>query len=185
MNLEPTSRSASWPRLSERLQPFRSRKVCQKCGAAAGKVATQGEFKASQQAERLGHRSLKFGNVTTVYGWQEHDHNDVPEHIYLFLCTKCSDELIEPHVRLYRQIQQHAPSPGIMDLCVDCKWREGSRCKCPIAVFNGGPKPGMQIDYAEPPSIAFVDGTRKGKRWGGRIALYNTPPTACSGKAVQ
>lgn len=185
--MEPTSRSPAWPRLSERLNPFKNRKTCQKCGRKEGDITpVQKTFPGINELLMGQNRAdkTKLGHVMTVYPWVEHDHNDKPEPIYVFLCTKCSNELIEPHVRLYRQGQKFEPLPGIMDICADCKWREMSRCKCPAATFNGGPDPGLKFE-GPTPSVCFVDGTRKGKRWGGRMLIYHGPTTACSGKEAK
>lgn len=136
------------PRLSTTLQPFRSRQLCQRCG----------------------HKGAR--------GWIEHDHHDKPEPIYIFLCKTCEDILIEPHPRLYRPFQPNEPLPGVMDICEPCAHRDGSRCKCPLATFNGGAEPGLQIDIATPAS-AFVDGPK----FRGRVAIWPTPATGCSGLA--
>lgn len=136
------------PRLSASLNPFVSRSKCQRCGT-----------------------------TNNVQGWIEHDHRDKPEPFYVFLCPRCSNELIDPHPRLYSQVMPNAPHPGIMDICADCKWRVGSLCTSRVAMFNGGPAPGLAIKIPEPAS-AFVDGPK----FRGRVALYHSPATDCSGK---
>jgi len=44
------------------------------------------------------------------------------------LCTRCSAHLIAPHPRFYNRIPPNAPFHGIMELCVDCRFRDGVRC---------------------------------------------------------
>ena len=138
------------PRLSETLNPFRSRQQCQQCGGPG------------------------------AHGWIEHDHNDQPEPIYIFLCPHCERQLIERHPRLYRQFSPNEPLPGVMDICAKCINREGSRCKCPLATFNGGAEPGLKIDIPTPAS-AFVDGPK----FRGRLAIWHSPATGCSGLAIK
>ena len=111
--------------------------------------------------------------------WQECDHNDQPEAKYLFLCQPCSDQLIEPHVRLYSQINKWAPAAGAMRLCLDCRHRTGTTCKSPKALFNGGTQ-GLAIDTG-PVTQAFVDGVRNGRRTGWREVFYSGPPKSCAG----
>lgn len=99
----------------------------------------------------------------------------------MFLCPRCSNELIEPHPRLYRAFQPNEPLPGVMDLCADCIHREGSRCKCPLAMFNGGPAPGLDIKLPENSvTRAFVDG----RRYSGPMTFYTAPAVSCSGKNI-
>lgn len=147
------------PRLSETLRPFRSRKVCQKCG----------------HADPSPLYPLK------VSAWIEHDHKDRPQAIYVFLCEACSKEIIEPHIRLYRQAQQFEPLPGIMDLCADCRWREGSRCTNPVAAFNGGAEPGLKIDINGASRAHINYGGGKGE-W---LWMFTEPATGCSGKEAK
>lgn len=70
--------------------------------------------------------------------WQEHDDNDLPEPVIVVLCQTCSKWLIEPHPRLYRQLQRNEPFPGVLDLCVGCRHRDGTRCTSPDLKVNGG-----------------------------------------------
>ena len=70
--------------------------------------------------------------------WQEHDENDKPEPIVVVLCVPCSKRLIEPHPRLYRELQRHEPFPGTLDLCIQCRHRDGTRCTSPDLLANGG-----------------------------------------------
>lgn len=115
----------------------------------------------------------------SVTGWVEHDHNDQPEPIVVFLCHTCAAKLIEPHVRLYRELEKNAPLPGAMALCDDCRHRDGVRCANPKAKINGGP--GLSVKQAQP-HVGFWDGTRGGKRVGGRFCIYTEPPRDCNGR---
>lgn len=139
------------PRLSTSriIGPFRSRKICQRCSRPGPRVTA----------------------------WVEHDHNDKPEPIYVFLCEGCSNELIEPHIRLYREARQNEPLPGIMDICEHCPHRKGSRCESPLAQFNGGPGLDYKLD-SDSVSTAFIDGPK----FRGRIAIFHKPVSYCSGK---
>lgn len=139
------------PRLSIVLNPFTSRMKCQRCATAGPKVQ----------------------------GWQEHDHNDKPEPIYIFLCERCSKELIGPHPRLYSQIWPNSPLPGIMDICADCLWRDRSRCTCPLAILNGGA--GIKIDIERPSTAHLNFGGGRGC-W---QKIYPSPATGCSGKEIK
>lgn len=140
--------SEATPRLSASLRPFTSRCKCQRCGHAGPKVG----------------------------GWQEHDHHDKPEPIYVFLCEKCGKELIGPHARLYSQIWPNSPLPGIMDICADCRWRDRSRCTCPLTLFNGGA--GIKIEIVKPSTAHLYCGGGRG----GWKNIYTHPATGCSGK---
>lgn len=150
--LKPSNLSPTSPRLSTapNTKPFRGRKICQRCDSR-----------------------------TEVAAWIEHDHNDQPEPIYVFLCKVCSDALIGPHMRLYRIASENEGLPGIMDICADCPWREGSRCKCPIAKFNGGTGDGLKYSGHEV-SRMFVDGTK----FRGMLLHWFKAPTGCSGKTI-
>lgn len=169
--LQPTSRTASWPRLSERLTGPRDRHHCQACGAA-NRLRTKSELSSGPGSRHL-------DNVT---GWIEHDHNDTPEPIVVFLCCECATRLIEPHVRLYRELEKNAPMPGAMPLCDNCRHRDGVRCANPQAKINGGP--GLKVKQA-PPSRGFWDSTRNGRRVGGQFCIYTAPPSACNGHELK
>jgi hypothetical protein len=153
--MKPANLSAKSPRLSTSLPGPRSIHQCQSCGAS----------------DKLG---LK------IRGWAEHDHNDQPEPFSVWLCEDCETKLIEPHPRLYRRITDHEPFPGAMPLCLDCKRRDGVTCMSPKACFNGGPPPGIKMEYPKP-SMAHLNLGRKGGRW---QAFYHGPVTSCSGKEL-
>lgn len=116
-----------------------------------------------------------------VSAWIEHDHNDRREAIYVFLCEACGKRISEPHIRLYRQAQQHEPLPGIMDICADCKWRVLSRCTNPKAVFNGGAEPGLRIDIKGASKAHVYYGGGKGE-W---LWFFTEPATGCSGQELK
>lgn len=143
--------SENWPRLTETL-PWKGTNSCRACG--------------QDTDVRL---SL----------WVEHDHLDRPEPRYLWLCTKCADRIIEPHVRLYAQIDRNSPAPGAMEICLGCRFTNGSRCTNPAAKQNDGP--GLEVTTPKP-IVAFVDGTRNGRRAGWVERVYDQPPKACSGR---
>lgn len=158
MSLKPTSPNPNWPRLTERGRHTKAPYICQWCGTWGARDKD-------------------------IRGWQEHDHNDQPEYKIVFLCTKCSKELIEPHVRLYRQIPVNEPVPGSMEICDGCKWQKEIYCTNPAAKVNGGP--GINYDIPAP-SVAFYDGRGKdGKRTGWRELHYSEPAKGCSGKETK
>jgi hypothetical protein len=138
-------------RLSD-INGIRARGVCQRCGSCQTGTGSRGEVSA----------------------WLEHDHNDNPEYKFLFLCARCSDEIIEPHPRLYRQMDKYEPLPGAMEICGPCKWRKEIACTNPNAQVNGGR--GLKMEYPKP-AVAFVDGPK----FRGRRLIYHGPVTACDG----
>ncbi len=142
-----------WPRLSADLPGTKHPDTCQGCGR---------------------HRDL-------VTIWQECDEHDQPELIFVVLCKHCSDRLIEPHPRLYKQRAAFDPMPGVMHLCIPCRHRDGTRCANMQASINGGP--GLKI-IGPKPSVAMVDGRRNGRRCGWREVIYPAPPIACTGFEV-
>jgi len=179
--------AATWPRLSETLDGPRHPRFCQSCGAERpSDVPGEGEGEAltkvtditdvaGDEADakirtltRLATRELE--PPFSVYGWQEHDGRDEPEPIAVMLCTRCSDRLIEPHPRVYTRIPRNAPFPGIMDLCIDCRFRSGVTCTHPDRVSNGGP--GLDIDAAP-----AMSGHARGH---GFFTTYSYPPRTCA-----
>jgi hypothetical protein len=122
---------------------------------------------------------------TGLIVWQEMDANDRPQTPMrlLVLCEACSEELIEPHARLYEQVAHNAPVPGAMLLCVDCLHRRGLDCGSHLLRANGGA--GMEITCARPYTY-FVDGRRSnGRRWGKTVKVYASPPSRCAGREVR
>ena len=185
--------SATWPRLSETLEGPRHPRFCQSCGAerppeasdeatpAMGDESDEAAAKADDKAKadesfRLVKAALE--PPDGVYGWQEHDSHDEPEPIAVMLCTSCSDRLITPHPRVYSGIPRRAPFPGIMDLCIDCRFRAGVTCTHPDRVSNGGE--GLQIDAA--PGMWAHARTAVGGR---TLTLYAYPPRACAERATK
>lgn len=120
------------------------------------------------------------GSADRVTIWQEHDDKDKPEPLFLALCLECADKVIEPHPRLYAGVSENAPMPGAMPTCVACTLRRGMTCTHPNLKANGGP--GLILKFPQP-YVAMVDGTHKGKRWGGRMLLYHAPVT-CTGRTL-
>lgn len=111
--------------------------------------------------------------------WVEHDANDQPEPKYVWLCKRCSDEIVDPHPRLYHSISPNTPAPGAMRLCADCRFRDGGTCHNPDAGFNGGK--GLNITCCKP-IVAHIDGRdSSGKRRSWWMRIYDKPPSACSG----
>lgn len=143
--------SQAWPRLSEALPHLHPLK-CAGCG--------------------LDH----YEELLTL--WQECDQQDQPEIRYVLLCESCGDRMIEPHVRLYARIDRNSPAPGAMEICADCRYREGLWCAKVKA--HGGP--GITIQ-APKPMTGFWDGTdSRGRRTGGRFSSFAYPPHSCSAK---
>ncbi len=139
--------------------------ICQRCGGVTGRDIFKDDGRA---------RIIR----TSLDRWQEHDHHDKPENKVLVLCNKCSKEVIEQHPRLYSRLQTNEPWPGCMELCVDCKFRDGVSCTHPRAKANGGP--GVMINIQKP-SHALVDG----RNYRGPLTLWHSPPKGCAQKEVQ
>ena len=175
--------AATWPRLSETLDGPKHPWFCQSCGAErppeapdeATPTTGAGDMTAAETV-RLVVREVE--PPPGVYGWQEHDSRDKPEPIAVMLCMVCSERLIEPHPRMYNRIPRRAPFPGIMDLCIDCRFRVGVTCTHPDRVSNGGQ--GLQIDAA--PSMPTHAHTFGG---GSFVTLYAYPPRACAERSVE
>jgi len=143
----------SWPRLTETLPHAANPQLCGNCGI--------------------------HDNTKLVHIWIEHDLNDKPERKFIALCEKCSDKIIESHPRLYAQVGPNTPIPGVMLICIDCKFRDGLDCKSPEAKFNGGK--GFSVKAAKPITY-HIDGTHKGKRWSRWGNHYSIAPKSCTGK---
>lgn len=145
--------SSKWPKLTETLTGQKRPDICQSCGTI--------EYP---------------DNAISV--WREHGTHDEPTNDLVALCLKCSDELIEPHVRLYSKTEEHAPIPGGMPVCIYCKQRDGMKCRAPELKANGGE--GLYLTFPQPYS-GFWDGRGKdGRRTGGRFFLYHAP-VVCKG----
>jgi len=179
--------AATWPRLSETLDGPKHPRFCQSCGAERppeapdeATPATGDEPGAVPDDANDSFRRVKaeLEPPPGVYGWQEHDSHDEPEPIAVMLCTTCSKRLIDPHPRVYVRIPRRAPFPGIMDLCIDCRFRAGVTCTHPDRVSNGGK--GLQIDAA--PGMWAHARTAVGGR---TLTLYAYPPRACAERAMR
>ncbi len=177
--------AATWSRLSETLGGPKHPRFCQSCSAerppeASGEAtpATRddpGEAPAKAYDKAKANDSFRLVKAELepppgVYGWQKHDGHDEPEPIVVMLCTTCSDRLIEPHPRVYTRIPRNAPFPGIMDLCIDCRFRSSVTCTHPDRVSNGGP--GLDIDAA--PAMSGH------ARSHGFFTTYAYPPRICA-----
>lgn len=140
-----------WPKLSVDLPFPRTMHSCQACGA----------------------------EQVALKRWLEHDDDDKPRAVVVVLCTPCSAQLIEPHPRLYRELTGNEPVPGVMGICADCIHRDGPSCTSPLAMFNGGAAPGLNIETPPP-----IHGHFCGRRSGGWRTIWTGAPTACSGREV-
>lgn len=110
--------------------------------------------------------------------WNEHDDSDmVDSKHFVALCIPCSNDLVEPHARLYSRTPENAPLPGAMRVCSTCQHANGLACTSPLLKGNGGP--GLLVRHSEP-MTALVDGTRNGRRCGWSVAVYRDVPT-CDG----
>jgi hypothetical protein len=134
------------PGLSQTLHFFPNPEECQSCGCA--------------------------GELTR---WRECDEWDKPTAVVVVLCAKCSKKLIDPHPRLYHQLQEHEPFAGSMQICLDCPMREGVSCTSPLAKSNGGP--GMEIT-----AHGFGGFFCGSKSINGYHFLYQRAPSACAGR---
>ena len=92
------------------------------------------------------------------------------------LCKPCADRIIEPHPRLYREMQANHPMPGAMLICEDCPSRAGMQCTSPVAAFNGG----RGLEYE--PKGQMIHVCRSPRRQSGWVYLSDGPVTKCSGK---
>lgn len=146
-----------WPRLSETLDAVRDAWTCGACG----------------RNERMS------TEIVGVNIWREHDDDDEPLDVFIALCNSCADRIVEPHPRLYAAMDRHAPMPGAMPCCDDCKHRKGLHCAHPARATNGGPGT-LRITFPEP-MRCFVDGRRNGKRFGEVRTMYRGPCN-CNGK---
>lgn len=97
------------------------------------------------------------------------------------LCKRCADRLIEPHPRLYKQLDTLDPFPGCMSVCVHCVHRAGTSCRAPAAKINGGPGLAYGWKDGKQPASMHVCSRPGGCRtmvvWPGKVET-------CSGRAV-
>jgi hypothetical protein len=112
--------------------------------------------------------------------WLESDAWDRPQTppVVVVLCQACSAREIEPHPRLYTQLDQHEPLPGCMSVCFYCVHRHGVTCRSLVAKQNGGPGLAYGWKDGAKPTVAFLcgRGCRRLTMWPGRVET-------CSGHA--
>lgn len=107
----------------------------------------------------------------------------VAEPIYFLLCAECAGAIIEPHPRLYRQLPPHAPAPGTMPICWNCRFRAGSGCQHAQSRARGGR--GLRLDMPSPTWGHMR--TRRDPETGSRsktFVLYHGPVWGCDGKKL-
>lgn len=144
-----------WPRLSLQLKHVRDPLVCQSCG--------QRELPGGDGLQR----------------WREHDDKDRPENVLVILCAACAKRLIEPHERLYDQVDRLAPWPGAMPICVDCKHRAGMHCTHRDLKSNGGP--GLKLSFPKPDVMHISCRPRSKSGW---HTIYRGPVSDCAGREL-
>lgn len=109
----------------------------------------------------------------TLTRWLEHDDNDRPSDppVVILLCDTCN-ACIDPHPRLYSQLDRYAPIPGVMrELCLSCPHRHGLTC--------GITAPTITVE--EPIRGHMSYSGKTGRRQGRFFTMYPNPPTACTG----
>ncbi len=148
-----------WPKLSEQLEGPRAPDRCQRCARLVSDDAPDG--RSARQR------------------WIEHDEHDRPTSVVVVLCQPCARFIIQPHPRLYARVPTHKPIPGVMSLCVGCRHQDALRCRHPDALANGGS--GVAISVA-PPTRAFLDGVRHGRRTGWVEEIWPSAPSVCAGR---
>lgn len=136
-----------WPQLSEQLTGPKRPGVCQSCGGAGD--------------DR----------------WRECDDRDGFTAIVVILCTPCASRLIEPHPRLYAQLQRHEPFPGTHDLCLPCLHRDGTICRMSRA--HGGE--GLVLAAHAMRGIVCSRGRGGGKTY----RLWTSGPDGCDKLTVE
>lgn len=133
--------------------------------------------KLSQSLEYRNHGRCQRCNVTEpLTYWMECDEQDQPTPVFIVLCKKCADAIIEPHPRLYREQEALGFMPGVMAICKDCPARAGMVCVSPVAKFNGGP--GLKFE----PLGNMVHVCRSPRSKSGWIYMLPGSVTKCSGK---
>lgn len=118
------------------------------------------------------------GEGTSWTRWVECDPMEQPTAVVLVFCKACQVTVMEPHPRLYRALEPHAPHPGAMRVCLTCTHRDGAQglqCASPLQLSRGGA--GMRIRHpaGSPCHLNFGGGR------GAFIRMYPGPPTGCSG----
>lgn len=110
--------------------------------------------------------------------WSECDEWDAPQvpAVFVVLCERCSRRMIDTHPRLYLRIDRLEPRPGVMALCIGCRYRQALRCTHSSLRANGGP--GLEIHFPKPEVVHLNYGGGRGE-WKN---LYPGPPTYCVGR---
>jgi hypothetical protein len=111
--------------------------------------------------------------------WRECDPEDLPTAVVVVLCGPCEKRLIEPHPRLYIQLQMNEPAPGCMGICCHCINRRGTACGHYRAKANGGP--GVELTYPQPTAMHVC---RSPRRLSGIVTIWPGKVTACDGREV-
>jgi hypothetical protein len=149
---------SDWPRLSQTLRGRRQHGYCQSCDA---------HFPGTNGMPAL--------NL-----WQECDDDDRLQKIFVWLCTPCSERLVEKHPRLYEQRGVFFPAPGVQQFCADCRFCDNMTCKHPEAQTGA-------VVLSGAFSRMFVDGQGRGKagrRIGWMATHFYEPPKGCRVRAV-
>lgn len=79
------------------------------------------------------------------------------------------------------QLSKYQPWPGCMEICIDCRHRDGVRCAHPDAKANGGTGVLLTI---EPPIHARVQRVVNRRRVCSPIIVWPSVATACKQKEV-
>ena len=151
MSDNPLEVKSRWPKLSKTLKGPRRPNACQGCSTC-----------------------IDVRPIAELIRWVECDDNDRETRTVVVLCQKCSDERIEKHPRLYREMSQVEPFPGAMPICMHCTHRSGLECTSEEAAINGGPG----LAYEPMPSrvhLCRVPRSKSGWVWMGK------PIESCSG----
>lgn len=125
--------------------------------------------------------SARHAPENPVSRWLEHDPWDrISEHpVVVVLCRACSKGLIDPHPRLYRELDAGHAFPGAMGICVGCVLRHGTACTSPKAKLNGGE--GLQFTWKTPPRYVHLKVAKPGVS--GFRYLFDGPVLTCSDRS--
>ena len=157
---------SEWPRLSVDLEAESHPRICQSCGS---------DFRNVLMMPRSPDREM-------IFHWQEHDMRDIPEPIIVTLCQSCSAKIIDKHPRLYRNLAIHEPFPGVMKLCIECQFRDGTGCTHKDLKTNGGD--GLGIIGPAPADVHYSYRRKGNGRSGHWEKHYPGPATECAGRDV-
>lgn len=154
-----TAAPARWPKLSDTLTGPRDPRICQGCGAGADQLP-----------------GLESPPVE-LHAWVECDDQDRGTAVTIIVCPRC-EKLIKPHPRLYRPVEHNEPRPGIMELCVPCRYRSGTSCSHPSLKANGGSGLLLTIERPTPVHLCYGGGRGEFKK------IWPKPVEACAGREV-